>query len=124
MTTLKCPRCPGVMAQEAECHSCYGCGSVWFGLEAARRFFAIGKDPTDVAPPFPLTPTSLSCPQCSGNLGHLVIDEELVLDQCEGCGGLLFEEGESLAMRGRLQKRGFRERVAQVIHTFRQGPYR
>jgi hypothetical protein len=90
----------------------------WTARAARRRWR--NQEP----PPFPLIPTLLQCPECPGRLGHLAVDAELVLDQCESCGGLLFDEGESLSLKGRLLKDGFRARVAEVIHTFRQGPYR
>jgi hypothetical protein len=113
------------MAQEPESWSCHRCGVVWFGFDAARAFFVLELPPHKSAPPpFPLIPTGHRCPECPGELGHMEVDPELILDQCERCGGLLFDEGESLSLKGRLLKKGFRDRVAEVIHTFRQGPYR
>lgn len=110
------------MAAEEGCRSCHQCGSVWFDLLEARRFFALDDDPKPLPPLLALSPTGLVCPECQRGLGRLEIEQDLVIDQCEGCGGLLFEEGESLKMRGRLQVRGVRERVERVV--FRQGPYR
>jgi len=76
---------------------CSGCRGIFFDAGEASVWFEMAEDLPDLArSQAEARPTGLRCPRCGGTLSEVPYHAEtdVLLDRCEGCGGLWFDAGE------------------------------
>jgi hypothetical protein len=119
------------MCREDQCWSCARCGAVWFSQEEACACFELA--PPDVVDenPGPDVGEGLRvCAICGVPLARVKVGDDLVLDLCERCGGILLDAGESLKLRGKLASGRDGPRFRRLLSSFvlgvpgARGPYR
>ena len=126
------------MGREDQCWSCGHCGIVWFSREEACAYFRLSQPVAvapaagnDESPSLVLTESLRFCPVCASAPYQVAVGSDLVVDLCEGCGGLLFDAGESLSLKGKLAVGHAAPRFRQLLSSLvfsgvpgSRGPYR
>jgi Zn-finger nucleic acid-binding protein len=104
---LSCPCCGEMMRKifhnQVELDFCT-CGTVWFDENEAALYFMTKKDlPNSAKMIDPFDDTRPKCPKC-----HVILqefeypsqkDDELKIDKCPICNGILLEKGETEKMK-------------------------
>lgn len=99
---LTCPKCGDALhelqtPELVEVDFCSGCKGIFMDAGEASVWFEMGSDLPDLdRSRAAARPTALSCPRCAGPLSELpyLAEAPVLLDRCEGCGGLWFDAGE------------------------------
>ena len=98
-TEVSCPKCGGLFAsrrtpQGIEVEYCQDCKSVWLDKGEVNAFIEGTQRLDNYALSNGFT-TDQACPSCGSQLerGNWT-SENIILEKCPNCGGILFEEGE------------------------------
>jgi len=99
---LRCPKCDDTLHEMAtpelvEVEFCSGCKGIFMDAGEASAWFEMAQDLPDLERSRAEgRPTTLRCPRCAGAFVEVPYHAEadVVLDRCDGCGGLWFDAGE------------------------------
>ena len=99
---MKCPKCGDALheiesSERVALDFCGGCKGLFFDAGEVAVYFELASDlPSLDRSKAEARPTQCACPKCGGKFEELryAAPDPLVVDRCDGCGGIWLDKGE------------------------------
>ena len=97
---MNCPKCDGtlgpIQVELVELDFCMGCKGSWFDAGEVSAYFELTRDFPKESQGAEEGGRALSCPRCQCSMREVryASPADLLVDRCEGCGGVFLDRGE------------------------------